>query len=568
MNVTSVKRIHQSDWTNSGVRFLRARDIVSAAKNEEPEDYLYISKDKYDECSMISGKVALGDILVTGVGTIGVPYLIKDLAPLYFKDGNIIWFQNENKVDGHFLLYSFWSETVQRFIEESAGTGTVGTYTIESGKRTPIYLPRKKEEQHRVGDFFRCLDHLITLHQRKYEKLTKVKKSMLEKMFPRDGADVPEIRFAGFTDAWEQRKLVDLFDRVTRKNRNNESKLPLTISAMDGLVDQIVYFNNRVASKNISGYYLVYNGEFAYNKSTSDGYPWGAIKRLDLYEKGVLSTLYIVFSIKDSVGVDSDFMTTLFETDTWHNGVREHAAEGARNHGLLNISADDFFDVSVTVPKQEKEQEAIGVYFKHLDHLITLHQRNKTSTHLRHASTLEQNRNAWEQRKLGDVVSSFEYGLNVAAREYDGKNKYLRITDIDDVSRIFKEDTLTSPDTELTEANNYLLQNGDILFARTGASVGKSYIYRESDGLVYFAGFLIRARIKEEFNHEFIFQNTLRAQYEKYVQITSQRSGQPGVNAQEYAEFAFLVPCYAEQKKIADFLHRLDTLITLHQRKP
>ena len=192
MNVTSVKRIHQSDWTNSGVRFLRARDIVSAAKNEEPEDYLYISKDKYDECSMISGKVALGDILVTGVGTIGVPYLIKDLAPLYFKDGNIIWFQNENKVDGHFLLYSFWSETVQRFIEESAGTGTVGTYTIESGKRTPIYLPRKKEEQHRVGDFFRCLDHLITLHQRKYEKLIEVKKSMLEKMFPRDGADVPE----------------------------------------------------------------------------------------------------------------------------------------------------------------------------------------------------------------------------------------------------------------------------------------------------------------------------------------------------------------------------------------
>ena len=178
-----------------------------------------------------------------------------------------------------------------------------------------------------------------------------------------------------FCYSWELRKLVDLFDRVTRKNRNNESQLPLTISSMDGLVDQIAYFNNRVASKNISGYYLVYNGEFAYNKSTSDGYPWGAIKRLDLYEKGVLSALYIVFSIKDSVGVDSDFMTTLLETDTWHNGVREHAAEGARNHGLLNISADDFFDVSVTVPKQGKEQEAIGVYFKHLDHLITLHQR-------------------------------------------------------------------------------------------------------------------------------------------------------------------------------------------------
>ena len=166
MNVTSVKRIHQSDWTDSGVRFLRARDIVSAAKNEEPDDYLYISKEKYEEYSALSGKVSVSDLLVTGVGTIGVPYLVRNLEPLYFKDGNIIWFQNSDKIDGKFLFYSFLAEQIQGFINESAGIGTVGTYTIESGKKTPISLPNQIE-QAKVGAYFQQLDNLITLHQRK-----------------------------------------------------------------------------------------------------------------------------------------------------------------------------------------------------------------------------------------------------------------------------------------------------------------------------------------------------------------------------------------------------------------
>ena len=137
-----------------------------------------------------------------------------------------------------------------------------------------------------------------------------------------------------------------LVDRVVRKNTNNESMLPLTISAQYGLVDQITYFNNRVASRDVSNYYLVLNGEFAYNKS----YPFGAVKRLDLYEKGVLSTLYIVFAPRNEQQIDSDFLTVFFDTDRWHKGVAERAAEGARNHGLLNISAEDFFDIDLSVP--------------------------------------------------------------------------------------------------------------------------------------------------------------------------------------------------------------------------
>ena len=173
----------------------------------------------------------------------------------------------------------------------------------------------------------------------------------------------------------------------------------------------------------------------------------------------------------------------------------------------------------------------------------------------------------WEQRKLGDLSESFEYGLNAAATEYDGKNKYIRITDIDDDSREFKQDVVTSPAIDLSNANNYKLSYGDILFARTGASVGKSYIYKNSDGLVYYAGFLIRAKIKKDYNPEFVFQNTLTNDYEKFINVTSMRSGQPGVNAQEYSQYQIMIPCKAEQDKISDYLRSLDTLITLHQRK-
>ena len=168
---------------------------------------------------------------------------------------------------------------------------------------------------------------------------------------------------------------------------------------------------------------------------------------------------------------------------------------------------------------------------------------------------------------MGELSSSFEYGLNVAAKEYDGENKYIRITDIDDDSREFKQEDITSPDIDLSSAENYRLSEGDILFARTGASVGKSYIYKASDGLVYYAGFLIRARIKSEYNAEFVFQNTLTDDYEKFIKVTSMRSGQPGVNAQEYSKHQIMVPSKLEQDKISDCFRSLDNLITLHQCK-
>ena len=280
---------------------------------------------------------------------------------------------HRGELDSYFIFSR--TEELKRY-GELVGAGS--TFVEVSGKQMAVMelmMPPTMREQQTIGGFFQQLDHLITLHQRKFEKLTNVKKSMLEKMFPQNGSSYPIIRFKGFTDPWEQRKLGELVDRVVRKNTNNESTLPLTISAQYGLVDQITYFNNRVASRDVSNYYLVLNGEFAYNKSTSDGYPFGAVKRLDLYEKGVLSTLYIVFTPKKEQQINSDFLTVFFDTDRWHKGVAERAAEGARNHGLLNISAEDFFDIDLSVPKDVAEQKQIGVFIRQLDNLITLHQR-------------------------------------------------------------------------------------------------------------------------------------------------------------------------------------------------
>ena len=135
-------------------------------------------------------------------------------------------------------------------------------------------------------------------------------------------------------------------------------------------MDQNTFFNKQVASKDVSGYYLIKNGEFAYNKSYSKDYPWGAVKRLDYYDKGVLSTLYIIFK---PIDIDSDFMCSYYDTDKWHKEISIRAAEGARNHGLLNISPKDFFETELVIPKNKDEQIKIGQLFKQIDNLIALH---------------------------------------------------------------------------------------------------------------------------------------------------------------------------------------------------
>ena len=166
-----------------------------------------------------------------------------------------------------------------------------------------------------------------------------------------------------------------LCERVTRKNKNNESDLPLTIASQYGLIDQRDFFNKVVAAKDMSNYYLLKKGEFAYNKSYSNGFDYGSIKRLNAYEQGCLSTLYICFGIT-SDDVESDYLECFFDTLKWYSDITMICAEGARNHGLLNVDTKAFFDeVTISMPSSKKEQRIISAYLNNLDNLITLHQR-------------------------------------------------------------------------------------------------------------------------------------------------------------------------------------------------
>ena len=403
-------------------------------------------------------------------------------------------------------------------------------------------------------------------------------------MIMQDNEKKPALRFKGFTDPWEQRKLGDAFERVVRKNTNNESRLPLTISAQDGLVDQITYFNNRVASRDVSNYYLVYNGEFAYNKSTSDGYPFGAVKRLDWYEKGVLSTLYIVFALKHPEKDDSDFMTVFYDTDRWHRGVAERAAEGARNHGLLNISADDFFDIDTTMPEDKAEQEKIGRLLKKLDTLITLHQRKYEKLVNIKKSMLDkmfpQNgasvpeirfkgfTDPWEQRKLGEICDFITKGATPTTYGFSWQPDgvpFFRNDSIKDNVFVFGEFSYIS------EAANEVLKRSevhgnDILIAITG-DIGKVGIIPDTVEKANINQHIARVRIRKEALPYFVYQYLASDDTQKEYQKIKTGLSMPQLSLEQVRDIVVKIPEFNEQGKIADCLRRIDTLITLHQRK-
>ena len=241
---------------------------------------------------------------------------------------------------------------------------------MESELPLPCY-----EEQKKMAEFFDKIDDVISNVEKELEAYTRLKAGMLQKMFPRNGSRVPEVRFPGFTEDWEQRKLGNLCERITRKNKNGESDLPLTIASQYGLIDQRDFFNKVVAAKDMSNYYLLKKGEFAYNKSYSNGYDYGSIKRLNAYEQGCLSTLYICFGIT-SDDIESDYLECFFDTLKWYSDITMICAEGARNHGLLNVDTKAFFDeVTILMPSSKEEQKKISAYLNNLDNLITLHQR-------------------------------------------------------------------------------------------------------------------------------------------------------------------------------------------------
>lgn len=382
---------------------------------------------------------------------------------------------------------------------------------------------------------------------------------------------VPQLRFRGFEDEWEEKKLGEVSDRVTRTNENLDSKLPLTISAQYGLVDQITFFNNQVASvTNLKNYLLLEKGEFAYNKSYSAGYPWGAIKRLDRYEKGVLSTLYIVFKPKK---INSDYLVAYYDTTNWHKQVSEIAAEGARNHGLLNIAPNDFFQITFLAPKSGKEQRKIGSFLSKIDSLIQAKTQKLESLKAVKKSLLQKC-----FPKDGEKVPEIRFA------GFSGDWEENKLGDFGEVcmcKRIFKEQTSLTESIPFykigtfgSEADAYISRDlfeyykthypypktGTILISASG-SIGRTVVYEGKEE--YFQD----SNIVWLEHNEKISDSFLKIFYD-FVEW----NGIEGTTIKRLYNSIILkqkimVPSIDEQQKIGQFFSKYDSLIILQQKE-
>ena len=249
----------------------------------------------------------------------------------------------------HYFETSKWHQGISEIAVEGARNHGLLNIGIQDFFETKHYLPQNISEQEKIAKFLNLIEERIATQNKIIEDLKKLKCAIIEKVFCSSKQRTPAICISKTANEYKTYQLKDFTNRIVRKNTKGQSSLVLTIAAQYGLVNQEKFFNKSVASSNLKGYYLLQNGEFAYNKSYSTGYPWGAVKRLNDYDKGLLSPLYICFSVNKDI-VDSDYLSFYFESYKWHKGIADVAVEGARNHGLLNVGIEDFFNTVHRLP--------------------------------------------------------------------------------------------------------------------------------------------------------------------------------------------------------------------------
>lgn len=374
----------------------------------------------------------------------------------------------------------------------------------------------------------------------------------------------PKLRFPGFDEPWKAEKLSDFAERVTRKNTNNETSLPLTISSKDGLVDQISYFNKTVASKDMSGYYLLKNGEYAYNKSYSVGYDFGSVKRLDRYDMGALSTLYICFALKKH---DSDFIKAYFDSLKWYREIYMISAEGARNHGLLNVPTDEFFDTKHYMPQDSAEQQKIADFMIVLERRIGAQQSlvdnlKKYKRGLLHDVLSEKTKittETWTEHRIGEFLHSKSIkqlpttdaplmAFTATGGVCDKGERYDRGFLVKDAStKLYKR----------TDLNDFIYSSNNLDVGSIGLNLYGSAVI--SDVYEIFS-------IKDAdpwFISEAIKQKPIMSRILKYRQGCLY--GQYRIYAEDFLGVFVKIPSYEAQKKIGAVFSKIDGKITQEQ---
>ncbi len=380
----------------------------------------------------------------------------------------------------------------------------------------------------------------------------------------------PKLRFPEFTDEWNKKQ----FNKILNENLDpiptpKEEYIKLGIYChAKGTFHKIV---KKGEGLDVDTMYIVHKDNLIVNITFAWEHAIAITTEKD--EGKIVSHRFPTYSFKE--GQNPWFYHYLISDKRMEYNLMIASPGGAGRNRVLNKK--QFLKISSYVPLMD-EQQKIADFLSKVDEKI-INQETVVSDYEEMKKGLMQKIFSqevrfkaddggkypkWEEKTFGDVFEILEYGMNTAATDYDGFNKYIRITDIDDTSHKYLTTDIVSPSGVLSD--KYLVQENDILFARTGASTGKSYLYRQEDGKLYFAGFLIRGHVKESYNSFFIFSQTLTEQYHRWVKIMSIRSGQPGINATEYAQFKFLCPCLEEQQKIANCLSAMDRKIEAEKK--
>ncbi len=358
--------------------------------------------------------------------------------------------------------------------------------------------------------------------------------------------NVPKLRFKGYNDEWVEKRI----EKVLKIKHGKDQK---AIENNDGIYP-ILATSGEIGRSNT----------FLWDKPCVLIGRKGTINKPQYMDTPfwTVDTLFYSYVFQNN---NAKYLYYLFNTINWK--------KYDESTGVPSLSAKTIERIKIKISNNLREQEKIASFLTLIDkkiekqkELVELLKKYKRgllsaifSQKLKFKDDNGNDYPAWEEKSLGEVTGNISYGLNAASKDYDGENKYIRITDIDETTGKFNNLDIVSPDCVLSD--DYKLKINDLLFARTGASTGKTYLYNENDGKMYFAGFLIKFSIKNEYCSNFIFYITQTFNYKKWVSIMSARSGQPGINAKEYSNYKFSCPVYDEQVKISNIISKLDNII-------
>lgn len=388
--------------------------------------------------------------------------------------------------------------------------------------------------------------------------------------------NTPQLRFPGFEGEWKEKKLSDVFTRLTKKNTEDNKNI-LTISAQYGLISQLDFFKKSVSASDVTGYYLLRKGDFAYNKSSSQGRPVGAIKPLKLYDKGVVSTLYICFKCKDPNAIG--FWEQYFDASIFDKEIMSIAQEGARNHGLLNVPTKGFFDLTVLEPTPT-EQKKIAECLEEIDKLIAAQgekvdalkekkkglmqqlfpQQGKTTPRLRFPGF----KGEWEEKTLKEVSSKIN--------KRNSQLEYTRVltnsanVGVVDQNEYFDRDIAVKENT----SNYHVIELNDFVYnprISTAAPVGPISINKTGRGIMSPLYTVFRFHTGYIPFFEQYFQTTIWHQYLKSIANFGARFDRMNINTEGFFNMSLFIPSPEEQKKIADFLSEMDESIASESAK-